>query len=206
MNYRAELEAFWFADLGDASDSVAVLTRLLKRYDESHRHYHTARHVLEVRRSVGRLSSIAIVSDVVAVNLAAWFHDAIYDPTSTDNEQHSAQLARSELDGLVAEASVARVEQFILATQRHEATCVDETVLLDADLAVLGADPAAYDAYVRGVRAEYQHVSDVDWLRGRTAVLSQLLQRSQIYFIDDQREANARANLSAELATLSATL
>ena len=52
-----------------------------------------------------------------------------------------------------------RVGDLVRATAAHGAAADDDTaVLLDADLAVLGSDPAAYQAYVTGVRTEYGHV------------------------------------------------
>ena len=94
----------------------------------------------------------------------------------------------------------------IRATERHDATDdPGRAVLLDADLAVLGSEPAAYQAYVTGVRAEYAHVDDPGWVAGRGAVLRGLLDREPLYSTADGRgrwEARARANMTAELATL----
>jgi predicted metal-dependent HD superfamily phosphohydrolase len=70
---------------------------------------------------------------------------------------------------------------------------------------VLGSDPAAYQAYVTGVRAEYGHVTDADWRAGRAALLRRFIARPAIYATKtarDRWERRARANLVAELATL----
>jgi predicted metal-dependent HD superfamily phosphohydrolase len=78
-------------------------------------------------------------------------------------------------------------------------------VLIDADLAVLGTEPAAYQAYLTGVRAEYGHVDDAAWGQGRGAVVRALLARQPLYTTPTGRarwEARARANLTAELAAL----
>ena len=82
----------------------------------------------------------------------------------------------------------------------------DTAVLLDADLAVLGSDPASYQAYVAGVRSEYAHVSADDWRTGRTQVLRSFLDRPALFATPTGRarwEARARANLAAEVASLS---
>ena len=81
----------------------------------------------------------------------------------------------------------------------------DAAVLFDADLAILGASPAEYQAYVTGVRAEYAHVDDAGWRTGRAAVLQTFLDRDPIYATPTMRadrERRARANLAAELAAL----
>ena len=78
-------------------------------------------------------------------------------------------------------------------------------MLVDADLAVLGSDPAAYQAYVTGVRREYGHVDESAWRVGRGAVLRGLVERAPLYATAAGRrrwEARARANVAAELATL----
>ena len=76
--------------------------------------------------------------------------------------------------------------------------------MLDADLAVLAAEPSRYQAYARGVRAEYTHVDDAAWRTGRAAVLRAFLDRPAIYRTAPMRnqEHRARANLAAELSGL----
>jgi predicted metal-dependent HD superfamily phosphohydrolase len=74
-----------------------------------------------------------------------------------------------------------------------------------ADVAVLGSDAAAYDRYVRGIRAEYAHVSEDAWRIGRARVLETFLARERIYrtpAMAAAREAAARANITAELDRL----
>ena len=144
---------------------------------------------------------------------AAFYHDAIYEPTHPANERASARLARRDL-GAIAESAgsrwtKARVEAIgtmIEGTNRHtDPPDLDTAVLYDADLAVLGADVAGYETYVTGVRAEYRHVTDDEWRTGRGAVLEAFLGRSAIYATATARawwEERARANLTAELTTL----
>jgi predicted metal-dependent HD superfamily phosphohydrolase len=102
------------------------------------------------------------------------------------------------------------VAALIRATAGHlhdgAAESGDASLLLDADLAILGADPGAYQAYVNGVRAEYDHVDDDQWMQGRTAVLRHFLDRSRLFVTEhmvDALEHRARANIEAELAALS---
>lgn len=141
------------------------------------------------------------------VELAAFFHDAVYDPRRTDNEEASARLAAEQLERLGFEdGTVARVWDLILATRDHAPT-QDEGLrwLLDADLGVLGAPPGAYDRYTRAVRREYAHVPPTAWRAGRGRVLSGLLERPalfQTHELHRQLEERARANLRRELNAL----
>ena len=123
------------------------------------------------------------VSDLGAVLAAAFYHDAVYDPRATDNEDQSARLAVRVLGELGwSAARCDTVARLVRATAGHDADGdADCAVLLDADLAVLGAEPAAYQAYVTGVRAEYAHLDAAAWRTGRAAVLRDLLARRPLY-------------------------
>lgn len=208
-------------DRGIAAGSASltpevVFDDLVSRHREPQRRYHTAAHVEWVLRHVDELSGEVEVDDRAAVLAAAFFHDAVYDPRAEPgaNERASAELARRQLGELGwADDRVRRVETMILATHTHvvpadqASGAVDVAVLIDADLAVLGAGSSGYTAYVNGVRAEYAHVGDADWRRGRIAVLDEFLARDTIYTTEPGRrrwEARARANLTAERAGLAA--
>ncbi|WP_205528766.1 hypothetical protein [Desertimonas flava] len=196
---------------------VEVFDDVVGRHRQAHRRYHGLRHVVWVVRHVHELAARATGSGIVDVTravAAAFFHDAVYVPTASDNEERSALLATRQLAALGwAAGEVAAVADDIRATAGHitpddaDAPPADLTraVLLDADLAVLGSDAAAYQAYATGVRAEYAHVDDAAWRVGRGAVVRTLLERQRLYLTDagaERWDQLARANLTAELATL----
>jgi len=202
-----ELDVAWQRHI---TTDRTLLDGLLARHREKHRRYHTAAHVAWVIRHVDELASVEQVEHLDEVIAAAFYHDAVYEPAYPANERASARLARRDLASIGWAAEVVdRVASMIEATE-HDASDAgrvtgDTAVLLDADLAILGADPAAYSTYVTGVRSEYRHVTDDDWRTGRSAVLQGFLERRAIYCTPtgrDRWEARARANLAAELATL----
>ena len=182
------------------ADAYPPFDRLAAAHAEPHRHYHTLEHVGEVLRVAGRLSPSP------AVALAAWYHDAVYDPTRGDNEERSADLAARELAALGLDAAtVGAVATLVRATAHLGAgeppADADARALLDADLAILGAAPARYARYAADIRCEYAHVTDADYARGRVAVLERFLARPWLYF--DPRmvlegDGPARVNLAAE--------
>lgn len=193
------------------SHDVDLLDRLLARHREKQRRYHTAAHVGWVIRHVDELDGAAPALHIDEVIAAAFYHDAIYEPTHPANERASARLARRDLAALGwAREPIDRVAAMIEATAHVDgpppATIDHDTaILLDADLAILGADPAAYSDYVSGVRAEYRHLDDAEWSSGRARVLESFLARPAIYATapgTEWWEARASANLTAELATL----
>jgi predicted metal-dependent HD superfamily phosphohydrolase len=205
-----ELRDRWAADAGRDRAATAALESLLGRYREPHRRYHGTAHVLRVLRTLEEILAVTPIDDPAAVRLAAWYHDAIYDPRTpgAGNEEASAELAERELAALaMAPERVGAVGRLVRVTAGHEPTADDEAVLCDADLAVLAADAATYTAYATGVRAEYGHLDEATWRAGRSAVLRALLDRPALFHtpVMAPRDGPARANLTAELAGLTAT-
>lgn len=184
-----------------------VFDRLVAAHAEPHRHYHTLEHVAEVLRVVGRLG--ADLPNLRAVQLAVWFHDAVYDPKAKDNEAQSAAMAERELTALDVPAdTVKRVSDLIRSTAHFSGgdfTGPDFDVLHDADLAILGAAEARYRRYADDVRREYAWVPDADYRAGRTKVLESFLNRQHIYRIEVMRaegDEPARRNLRDEIGRL----
>jgi predicted metal-dependent HD superfamily phosphohydrolase len=181
---------------------------LVRRYEEPHRRYHTTTHLTEVLDHVEELSDEA--DDVEAVRLAAWFHDAVYDPSGTGNEERSAVLAERVLAELGRPAeTVAEVARLVRLTTTHDPAEGDRNgaVLCDADLAILAADPARYAAYAAAVREEYGAVPDEAFRRGRADVLRSLLDLPALFHTAVGRERweeAARHNVRAELMLLEA--
>jgi predicted metal-dependent HD superfamily phosphohydrolase len=202
-----ELDVAWQRHV---SSDRRLLDALLARHREKQRRYHTAIHVAWVIRHVEELAATEPVDHLDEIVAAAFYHDAIYEPTHPANERASARLARRDLAELGwADDAIDRVAEMIEATEHGSevagAPTGDVAILLDADLAVLGSDPAAYSSYVEGVRAEYRHVDDADWRVGRAEILRTFLDRPTIFATPTGRErweTRARANLTSELATL----
>jgi predicted metal-dependent HD superfamily phosphohydrolase len=194
------------ARIGARGDVAQAGAELLGRYAEPHRHYHGLAHLDDVLRNIDELANAA--RDVDVVRMAAWFHDAVYAPAAPDNEERSARLAEGMLSTLrVADPVAADVARLVRLTATHapEVGDNDGAVLCDADLAILASDPAGYTTYVRAVRAEYGHLGDAAFARGRTSVLRGLLARDRMFSTETGRSAwedAARRNVTDELAQL----
>ena len=180
---------------------------LLARYAEQQRHYHDQRHLTEVLETIDELADAA--DDADTVRLAAWFHDAIYDPQADpgENEEVSAQLAELELAAYGVEAArVEEIGRLVRLTAKHDCEPDDRNgaVLCDADLRILSATPQRYGEYSAGIRQEYGHIGDRDFARGRISFL-QSLAGTRLYATTrghDHWERAARDNIAREVGTL----
>jgi predicted metal-dependent HD superfamily phosphohydrolase len=192
---RRWLETWAFLD---RAPPEGLLTELLHRYAEPHRAYHTIAHLLECFDRFDEASGLADRRGEVL--LALWFHDAIYDPRASDNEERSARWAReviAETGGSSEEGR--RVEGLILST-KHEALSPagDSALLVDIDLAILGADAARFAEYESQIRREYEWVPLPIFRQRRAAILRGFLERPRIYTTEPffaRYEAAARGNL-----------
>jgi len=186
--------------------SLRIGEDLLRRWSEPHRHYHTAEHLQAVLWVIEEQAATA--DDIAAVRLAAWYHDAIYDPHRMDNEEASALLAEATLPDLdVPPARVAEVARLVRLTASHDPLPGDHNgaLLSDADLSILAASPQAYRTYTIGVRREYAYLPDRAFAEGRSAVLNNLLSLPKLFHVPVLRERweeQARMNIGWELAAL----
>ncbi|MFJ7156159.1 hypothetical protein ACIQUQ_14585 [Streptomyces sp. NPDC101118] len=210
----AQLEARWHATVEaargstspDAPDPAPYAARLLAAWAEPQRRYHTTEHLAAVLDRIDVLAEHA--GDPAAVRLAAWFHDAVYRPDRSENEERSAALAERALPELgLAPALTAEVARLVRLTVTHDPAPGDRDgeVLCDADLAVLAGAPEEYAAYAAAVRDEYGFVPDEAFREGRAAVLRQLLALPRLFrtpYGTEHWEATARRNLATELRLL----
>ncbi|GAA4316142.1 hypothetical protein GCM10023086_38330 [Streptomyces venetus] len=188
-------------------DPVPYADNLLARWQEPQRRYHTVEHLTAVLDRVDVLEKYATDPDVV--RLAAWFHDAVYLPDRSENEERSARLAERALaEAGVPDAKTAEVARLVRLTVGHDPADDDPDgqVLCDADLAILASPPSVYAAYTTAVREEYHFVPSDAFRTGRAAILRRLLDLPRLFrtpYGAAEWEATARYNLAAELEMLS---
>ncbi|MFF8598971.1 hypothetical protein ACF065_08670 [Streptomyces sp. NPDC015232] len=195
----------------EGPDPVPYGRELLSRWTEPQRRYHTADHLRAVLHRIDELADQGGEGgELELVRLAAWFHDAVYRPDRTENEERSAALAERALtEAGLTPHEVAEVARLVRLTVTHDPAPGDlngET-LCDADLAILASDPDTYRGYAAAVREEYAFVPDDAFRDGRAAVLRQLLSLPRLFrtpYGAAAWEERARENLERELAELTA--
>ena len=192
---------------------------LLQAWEQPHRAYHHSGHLSQMLSDLDHLyTHRAQGSTPLALILAAWFHDAVYEGAPGEDERRSEQLASASLEplvtaGLLTEQEQQMVSLLVHATATHELPesadlpagyePTDIQLFLDADMAILAADSARYRRYLRGVRSEYSHFDNEAFRTGRTTFLRSILGRERIFLSEEAFklwEEPARANLRAELS------
>ena len=190
----------------DSPEIERVFDRLVNAYTQPDRYYHNLTHIQQVLATLDRFS--ITLQNPIAVYLAAWFHDFIYDAQASDNELQSAKAAGESLTNIGAEKDlIDRVRVLILATQGHQIdpNDPDRCIFLDADLAILGTDLVQYQAYQQSIRREYSWVSNAAYQSGRIRVLEHFSRRDRLYHTDllfNELESIARTNIDAEILQL----
>ena len=182
-----------------------VFTDLVARYREPHRHYHTLCHIDACLSWLDWFWAAAEHAD--EVELALWFHDAVYSPGATDNERQSARLACDQLKALGVDAAKAeRVARYIEATEHVAPISGDAGLVVDLDLTILGAPARDFEVFEQQIRREYAEVPDSMYRLGRSHVLQGFVSRPYIYHLPQLREhleSAARANLGRRIDELS---
>ncbi|HTK90907.1 MAG TPA: N-methyl-D-aspartate receptor NMDAR2C subunit [Verrucomicrobiae bacterium] len=203
---RLSLEAWsaLWSRLGARNDASPLHAAVLTRYGEAHRAYHTAEHIARILPLLDGVR--ARLREPDEAELALWLHDLVYDPRGADNEARSAAIAAEWLAaGGAPAARSERVRALIMAT-RHAAPPEehDARYVVDADLSILGAPPAAFDRYETQVRREYAFVPEAEWRTRRAALLRRFLAQPRLFLTEEfgRFEAPARANLARSCARL----
>lgn len=180
---------------------------LIKAYSEKHRAYHTWEHISACLKHLNAVRDQA--DNPHEIELALWFHDAIYKPFSSTNEKDSAIWAQEffELNGFEDDEVIARVFDLIMVTEHTgKAITNDAKLMIDIDLSILGTPPHVYAQFEKDVRFEYKRVPKFIFKKKRRAILQEFLDRDPIYqngYFKDQLETQARANLAGAIQKLS---
>ena len=179
---------------------ISYRDELIERYNEKHRYYHNMWHINDMLN----LSTICHPANVGAINLMIWYHDAIYDPTRTDNEERSAELATEHLKDKLDPNDVEYITTGILLTKHTFSSrflSFDLAILIDCDLYILSHD-WYYKMYARNIRKEYSYLTDGQYIKGRIDFLEKMLKKSNWYSQFKDRNIKAEKNMKMELEKL----
>ena len=197
MTSNVRLENLW-RRLSLSGDASVWHARLLGCYAETQREYHTLQHLEECLLLLDDAKATGLIAKPDIIEMALWFHDAVYDPQGSDNEEFSAQMALEALGNTETASEVARL---ILLTKSHQpGDGPDDAWIIDIDLAIFAQPMERVLEYERQIRQEYAWVPEEVYVEKRGEILTAFLNRPQIYltaWAKERFEARARENLRA---------
>jgi len=206
-----EMRSMWLGLMSslavEEDESDELFADLVTHYDGDSRHYHNLEHIRNVLAAVRRMQTQA--QNPTAIQLAAWYHDIIYEIDATDNELRSAEYAKNVLGRTPIDDEMLDVVAEMIRATDISLDPPDDTdfrILLDADLATLASDYDYYDKNAKAIRREFAQVSDSDYRIGRRQILNRFLQRKRIFLTEkmfETLEAKARRNIQREIDSLS---
>ena len=203
QNDQEQFQQYWtqFSEHTNLTTAQSSLISILN-YAYSHNYYHTHQHIVECLNLFHQIKDQ--LHDPIAVELAIWFHDVIYDPQASDNEEQSAKMMLKHCMGILKKAELEKVAKWIIATKKHLPTKVhDLKYLLDIDLAILGASPQRFTEYEKQIQQEYAWVKPEIYQMKRAEVLTQFYQQQPLFqteYFQQRFEENAKRNLLAALS------
>jgi predicted metal-dependent HD superfamily phosphohydrolase len=175
---------------------------LIAAYAAPSHHYHNLAHIEDCLDKLAWIDHLSVAEREILTE-AIWWHDVVYDPTRSDNEELSAQLAEQHVAAHLRQ----QVGRLIRLTQTHQVEPADRlgAILISIDLSILAAEPSRYDAYAASIRKEYAHVPDDAYRAGRAEVLRRFAARPVIFpdaAFAQACEKKARDNLAREIVSL----
>lgn len=204
-------------------DCIAqTLDDVLRMYDEHHRAYHTRQHIEEVFGLFDELANMYGLDerDITIAALSIFYHDAIYltdtPDNIADNEINSANLAVNHMIhrlGISEMGIQYSVNQIIEATKNHEIDPMQNPVgalVIDSDMAILGADAHRYEDYKKQIRQEFSIFPDVVFYGARRdTFLIPTVQKTRLFLTDEMEDRygdTARDNMMQEIGELNTAI
>ena len=199
--YISRWKRLW-STLGAAHADATLFCNIITKYSEPQRKYHTLRHLAECLSHLDEVQHLA--ARPAEIELALWFHDAIYDVRRQDNEERSAEWARASAEDASLPAKVCdRVHDLVLVTRHNAAPkSADEEILVDIDLSILGAPSQRFDEYETDIREEYNWVPRLVFDFRRRSILNEFRRRDPVFrtaHFAKRFERQARENLERSL-------
>ena len=187
------------------ADNNSRFHSLQQAYSEEHRHYHTQQHINACLAHLH--NSNHLTPNPYEIEMALWFHDAIYQPYSSDNELKSALLVENFLlENNVEKTIIARIYNLVMVTLHNGlANTEDEALMIDIDLTILGSNADVYNIFEKNIRKEYRFVPYFLYKKKRAEILQGFLKQAKIYqtkYFYTLFEIQARENIQAAILNL----
>jgi predicted metal-dependent HD superfamily phosphohydrolase len=210
----------------DPTKASQIYDELITIYSTPDRTYHTTTHIENMIRTIYELLNIYSFDNhnikKAELIFAAFFHDAIYNPTKHDiiisedqysDEILSANIAIKSLKfmGLDNSDSLSRINELILLTDGHQLnpklhieTLIQE-IFIDSDISILGTSEPKYYDYKTGIQAEYVHINFDRFTASRLEFLTHYIKKKAIFnteYMNQMYNKQAYININGEITEL----
>jgi len=197
------LDNWYGLDIDKSFPNTYLEFNIIPAYTKD-RHYHTLRHVISMLENIKDFK-LGSFNDTSKLELAIWFHDIIYDATSNNNEELSANQFSLFAEVIGLDEKIIKEVYWMIRVTTHKGTPQTrlEDIICDLDLREFANDRQKLNTIE--VRREFSHLSNEEWKFGRTMFVQSMLNKEFIYHTDEYRrllEDTARNNLQKELDTL----
>jgi predicted metal-dependent HD superfamily phosphohydrolase len=176
-----------------------------EKYTTPQRHYHTLKHINSCLNLFDKIKHE--FKDSLAIELALWLHDVIYNPKKDNNEEMSSLYARELLSRVGAKDTLIENVSHLIAATKHPypADTMEEKYIIDIDLSILGTAMEEYDQYSAQIRKEYSYIPAFLYYRGRKKLLESFLSQNSVFnteYFTHKFEHQARTNIKREISQL----
>jgi predicted metal-dependent HD superfamily phosphohydrolase len=149
---------------------------LLAMWNESHRHYHNLNHLNDLIEQINENKSKYSEKEYEKLMLAALFHDCVYNPMSSDNEEKSAEFfIECCLDK--TNSDVLEVKQIILDTKTHQSTTNLSESFNHYDMSIVERDFEQLLEWEKGISEEFSVYPKEQYKEGRLKFLESLMDK-----------------------------
>lgn len=191
----------WQRRTNHGPNPSSIFEELRRCYGEPHRRYHTLEHI---EHCLAELDLAAhLLPDPDAVEMAIWFHDAVYAPQRSDNEWRSAQFFARAARGELEPSFTTEVCELILATA-HGALLkrFEERLVVDIDLSSFGHEWHRFRRDTFGLRQECAARGEGEFRKAQLRFDRALLARPSFFrtvYFRERYERTARYNVGRRL-------
>ena len=154
----------------------ADLNMILNIWNEPNRHWHNQDHLLDLLEQINLDFDSGLISltEKKKLQMVALFHDIVYDPSRTDNEERSADFMISLCEN---RELLKDVYQVILDTKTHTSSSPLSEKFNKYDMNIVERDYDSLLKWEEGIRKEYSMYSDEEYKAGRVKFLESLLDK-----------------------------
>ena len=149
---------------------------ILSMWNESHRAYHSLNHLNDMIDQINENKLQYSQREYEKLIIATLFHDIVYDPMRSDNEEKSAQFFMNCCEDK-SNPDVLEINQIILDTITHESNTPLSEVFCHFDMNIVERDFNQLLKWEKGIFEEFQAYGPDIYKQGRLTFLESLMDK-----------------------------